>query len=335
MKTPIADFVPVRKDPVLRRSQSTSVPSDNLAVASGFQLNNPSSFELSSQALSDSVATPISKLVFRLIAILLTVTALAKLWMLLNDPFADVRVGLPKEILWLSVAFELWLAFENFRIRDRHVLSFINTIVFASFGIFAAIRWTLGYTSCGCSGSLELPPWFFLLIDFSIVGWFSWTSARRSRLVTGWNSIFRIWSGCSTESRGRIAGLFLFSGLLLVFQFPFAAPVRAMILGEPPIVAVVKIDGELIKGKKSSGKVLIKNRSLLPVKIIGISQSCRCFDIEKNPVSCTIHASASLLLPIVIQPKQVGPLHQRIILFLDHPKQFQVAIDVCGSINEE
>lgn len=39
---------------------------------------------------------------FCLIALLLLASAGTKLWMLLTEPFADVRVGLPKEILWLT-----------------------------------------------------------------------------------------------------------------------------------------------------------------------------------------------------------------------------------------
>ena len=99
------------------------------------------------------------RLPFYLIGSLLAATALAKLWMLLTDSFADIRVGIPREILWLSVALEFWVAFENFRIRDRQVLAFINTVVFGTFAALASIRWLLGYGSCGCSGNLELPAW--------------------------------------------------------------------------------------------------------------------------------------------------------------------------------
>ena len=74
------------------------------------------SFESVSDIPSQSVW---SRIPFCLVGLLLTVTAIAKLWMLLTDSFADIRVGLPKEILWLSVAFEFWLAYENFRLRDH------------------------------------------------------------------------------------------------------------------------------------------------------------------------------------------------------------------------
>jgi hypothetical protein len=144
--------------------------------------------------------------------------------MLLTDSFADIRVRLPKEILWLSVGFELWLAFENFRIRDRRVLAFINTVVFGFFAIFASGRWLLGYTSCGCSGKLELPAWVFIIIDVGIVVWFSATPVKQNLLKDGWQRLVSRWRAWSPEKRGRLSGLALFGGLIVGLQLPIAAP---------------------------------------------------------------------------------------------------------------
>ena len=125
------------------------------------------------------------RLPFFLIASLLSATAIAKAWMLLTDPFADLRVGISREILWISVAFELWLAFENWRIRDPRVLTLLDSITFTAFAIFAGTRWAFGYTSCGCSGNVELPPWVFLMLDCGIVAWFVSSLGRRSDLNAG------------------------------------------------------------------------------------------------------------------------------------------------------
>ena len=63
----------------------------------------------SSQSVSHDQAIG-SKIPFWLIGILLTATAIAKLWMLLTDPFADVRVGLPELSVSLVLAAALmWL----------------------------------------------------------------------------------------------------------------------------------------------------------------------------------------------------------------------------------
>jgi hypothetical protein len=285
------------------------------------------------ECVSQSLTQPLwSRVPFYLIGLLLTATAIAKLWMLLTDSFADVRVGIPKEILWLSVAFEFWLAFENFRLRDHRVMAFVNTIVFASFAIFASIRFALGHSSCGCSGSLELPSWIFILIDVVIAGWFTLSDSQRSRVGVGFSQIQENWSAWSPEKRGRLVGLGLPAIFIFGLQLPIAAPLRAMVLGEPFLVATVKIDGDLILNQQTTGIVEILNRSSQPAKIIGISRSCRCFDLAVDPVSKIISASAGISLLLVIKPNKLGPLRQRVELFLDHPIQFRVNIDVLGSV---
>jgi hypothetical protein len=281
--------------------------------------------------LTDSIHVS-QRITFYLIGGLLTATALAKLWMLLTDSFADVRVGIPKEILWLSVAFELWLAWQNFFMRDRHVLAFLNVIVFACFAIFASVRWALGYGSCGCSGSLELPAWIFILIDLAIVAWLSVAQVRRNQLGIGANRLTQIWASWTPEKRGRLVGLGLFAGLIIGFQLPLAAPLRAMVLGEPPILATVRIEEDLILNQETRGTVEIWNHSSKPCKIIGLSRSCRCFNLVGKPNSKTIPANARISLPLVVKPNKLGPLHQRVELFVDHPKQFRVSVDVFGSV---
>jgi hypothetical protein len=275
------------------------------------------------------------RIVFYLIGILLTATALAKLWMLLTDSFADIRVGIPKEILWLSVMFELWLAWQNFRIHDHNILALFNTVVFASLGVFATMRWMLGYRSCGCSGSIELPGWLFILIDFAIVGWFASSVLKCSQILAGWHHLWGEISSWSPGSRGRLAGLSLFVSLSIGLQLPFAAPMRAAVLGESPIRAAVKVEGELRLNLPGIATVEIWNRSSQPAKIIGFSSSCSCLDLVQDPVSKTIPAGQKLILQLAIKPNKVGPLRQRVELFLDHPKQFRVNVDVFDSIKGE
>jgi hypothetical protein len=252
--------------------------------------------------------------------------------MLLTDSFADIRVGLPKEILWLSVAFELWLAFENFRIRDQQLMAFINTVVFAFFAIFASARWLLGYNSCGCSGNLELPAWLFILIDSGIVVWFSATSVQRSRLKAGWHSLWCSWQSWSPEKRGRWAGGAVFGVLILGLQMPIAAPLRAVVAGEPLIITITRINGELFLNQETSGTAEIWNRSSRPAKIIGIARSCRCFDLIESPVSRIIPPHGHISLPIFVKPNKLGAVRQRVDLFLDHSKQFRVKIEFLGFV---
>jgi hypothetical protein len=67
----------------------------------------------------------IDKTLFIAIALILFATALAKLSMLLTDPFSHLRVGIPNWVLWLIVLFEFWFASENIRMRNRDRLFFL------------------------------------------------------------------------------------------------------------------------------------------------------------------------------------------------------------------
>jgi hypothetical protein len=258
--------------------------------------------------------------------------AIAKLWMLLTDSFADIRVGLPKEILWLSVAFELWLASENFRLSDHRVMAFINTIAFAFFASFAAMRLLLGYQSCGCSGNLEIPAWVFLLIDVGVVAWFASSTSRRNQIASGLWKLVHGWSCWSPEKRGQLAGLGLFASLMFVSQLHVAAPFRAMFFGESPLIATVKMDGELVLEQESRGTVEIWNRSSQPAKIIGLSRSCSCLDFFESPISRRILGNERVIWSVKIKPNKLGTLNQRVELFLDHPKQFRVNVNVFGFV---
>ena len=105
--------------------------------------------------------------------------------------------------------------------------------------------------------------------------------------------------------------------------------------GEDAIQATVTIDDDLTLDIETTGQVELVNRSYQPAKIIGVLSSCRCFDISEDPVSKIIPASGALVLPLVIKPNKVGPLHQRVELYLDHPKQFRVSISVVSSVKGE
>ena len=124
----------------------------------------------------------------------------------------------------------------------------------------------------------------------------------------------------------------LVATIIVVLQLPSAAPIRAMLVGEPLIQATVSLHDELILNRETTGQVEIWNCSSQPAKIIGFSRSCRCFDLSENPISQTIPATGRLVFPLVIKPTKLGSLHQRVELILDHPKQYRMNIDVFGSV---
>ena len=270
---------------------------------------------------------------FALIGIMLLLTAGAKAWLLISDSFADIRVGLSTEILWLAVAFEVFLAFANFFWRDRHSLACVDTVVFACFAVFAATRLMLGYSNCGCSGGLEIPGWVFLLIDVLIVGWFMCRSQSRSSVSAGVSSLRVAWKRMSMSQRGRLAGIGLLAIFLVLLQLPFAAQLRANVFGDP-ILARVEVDEVLRVGIPTQGTIELANRSSESVTLVGVSRSCKCLELINYPYNPVVGASGTLALKIEIKPEKSGPLRQRVVLFVDHPEQFRVTCDLFCQVEE-
>jgi hypothetical protein len=253
-----------------------------------------------------------------LIGLLLTATAIAKLWMLLTDSFADVRVGIPKEILWLSVAFELWLAFENFRLRDHRVMAFINTIVFAAFAIFASTRLVMGYKSCGCSGSLEIPAWVFIFADLVIICWFTICGSLRSR--NGW-SIRNLMILFDSKFA---AGVFC----AVIFCLMQSVTIRDLIrwnLGEMALSASVSdIEASADKWK---AKIVVKNIIEVPVEIISTSRSCNCVEFQGEIGAIPPGGERIFQVSINRNYETSRSSLQRVLLFLDAKGQRQLPVD--------
>ena len=276
-----------------------------------------------------------ARVVFFLIGCLLTVTAVLKLWLLITDPFADVRVGLPKEMLWISVGFEVWLAYINFRVAENRLLLFADMVVFSVFGIFAIIRLSMGYTSCGCTGSIEVPPWLFPLLDAGIVLGLAIVSRKERPIASGIEQLIATWQRWSPEKRGRLVGLSMFLAIFTGIQTPVAAPLRAAVFGEPKIQISVRVADTLRVGEETSGEVEFWNRSSLPARVVGVSRSCRCFDFRNDANGLVLPPHSRISPDLVIQPRKSGPLHQRIEMFVDHPERFRVNVDVVGFVKGE
>jgi hypothetical protein len=263
-----------------------------------------------------------SRIVFTLIACLLLFTAVAKLWMLLTDPFADVRVGIFIEILWFSVLFEFALAFLNLRLKDVKVLAFINTFVFTSFGLFATARWLMGYGACGCSGNLELPAWVFILIDGAIVAWFVRTLVARDRIGCGLDTLTKDFRNASFGLNwlGLISG-FLVAGVILFLFF-------AKLATDKPVFANNVDLGKITQKANLEFDVQVQNHSQIPVNIVGVKSSCNCLTFLDRPVM--ILPGQTVEINGIIGFRQSGRFLNRVVLFLDHPQQRTVAVDIFG-----
>ena len=252
--------------------------------------------------------------------------------MLLSDPFADVHSGLSKEFICLGIGLEIWVAVENLRIRERFALSILNVLVFGLFAIFATFRWLLGNATCGCAGLIQLPTWWFVILDLSLTSLFALFAWALKGNFQGL-SVMNWWNRQSSSRRGIFSAVALVVFSILFLQLPATSEFRAKLFGELPLKSVSMVDGVLSLGQVSDGEVWIYNRSASPAKIVGEQRSCSCFHF-KDVVGMVVPENGKQKVSMVITPNKPGVMTQRAILYLDHPEQFRLRVEVVGIVRE-
>jgi len=269
-----------------------------------------------------------ARVVFFLIGCLLTVTAVLKLWMLLTDPFADVRLSLSREVLWVVVVFELFLAFANFVFGSRKWLPAIDSFVFTAFGIFSCVRYLLGFDGCGCAGAIEIPNLVFIVTDFAIVAFLALFCWQQNNRLFGLFELRRELKSLRAEQKGVLIGLSVFLVGVFLIQLPIAEKFRVTVLGGRLISGKVDVLDDVRLGKETVGVAKLVNLSDHPARVMGSAKSCSCFALARDIRGTIIPANSTVTVPIVIRPKKVGQLRQRIDIYLQHPEQFRVGISV-------
>ncbi len=223
-----------------------------------------------------------ARIVFFLIGCLLAFTATAKLWMLMTDPFADVRLILSREVLWVVVIFELSLAYANFVFGSRKWLPAIDILVFTAFGIFSFVTVLLGYDDCGCAGGFRIPSVFFVITDFAIVTVLAASSLYQHNRFFGLQELKRHLQSLRAEQKGLLLGFSVFVLGLFLIQLPIAEKLRMMILGGRHISGKVEIAGDILLGQDSIAMARLTNLSDHPATVLGSAKSCSCFVLARG-----------------------------------------------------
>jgi hypothetical protein len=204
---------------------------------------------------------------------------------------------------------------------------------FSVFAVFVIVRSLMGFKSCGCSGFLDIPGWVFGGFDVAIAAKLLATPRRRQEAAVGLEQILTWWKSCSGGKRGRFVGLVLFLVSIVFIQLPICAPLRDVILGKPPVQSEIRYEGGLKLGQRGLIEAKINNHSMFAVEVMGVSKSCRCVATIEEPTGKTIPSNENLKLLLAVMPQKTGAFRQRVTLFLNHPKQFRVNIDVVGFVS--
>ncbi len=140
-------------------------------------------------------------------------------------------------------------------------------------------------------------------------------------------------SGKRTHIRGQRAGRsFGTNPLRPTVWFP--ASFRANLFSEQLIKVRINLPARLQVSEKSTGEVEIHNQSAIDAKIIGMDLSCRCFELDE-PIGLVLAANSIRKIDFRIVPMKQGEVRQRAVLFLDHPEQFRLTIDLVGFAKEK
>jgi hypothetical protein len=104
------------------------------------------------------------------IAVLLLITASLKAWMLLTDPFVDLKTGHSFHLLAIVVAWELFVACLLLSDLVSPRLSWAITLsTFLLFVCYGVAKLFAGQSHCDCAGYVAIPTWVSLTLNISVV----------------------------------------------------------------------------------------------------------------------------------------------------------------------
>jgi hypothetical protein len=183
-----------------------------------------------------------------------------------------------------------------------------------------------------CAGAFQVPPWLFFGIDIGVVICFFGFEQSRKAILNGMIESLKAVNSLTPARKGQLVGGI---GLLVVFlalQIDAFASVRGSLFGEPMIAARLKLVDELTVGDVVHANVMVSNLSNHSATIVGTEKSCSCVDFVSDVI--VIPPKSKSLFAISISPEKAGRFHQRLVLFLDHPNQFRMNVDVLGNVLE-
>ncbi len=272
------------------------------------------------------------RIVFFLIGGLLIAAATSKAAYLLTNPFADIHLGLPAEVIWLSVVIDFALGAANLALGRTRLLSFVNLVVFTGFCLFNLVRFVGGETTCRCSGFLEIPIWITLLLDLSVVCFFVHSRHRRQEAIHGAKDLHTIFAGANPIVGGIAAGAGFLIVVVVAFPTLGLGSLGDRLFANGAIEAQAAYQNDLQVGQQKLIEVAIRNNSNWPARFVGVQGSCSCLSIADDLAARELPPRGHALLPIWITPPQTGKLHQRLTIFLEHQERFRIDVEVVGFV---
>jgi len=274
-----------------------------------------------------------ARVVFFLIGLLLSVTAILKLWMLITDPFADLHAGFPISVLWLGVLIEGILIFVILR-DNSFSLKWIATFqFFVAMFFLSTTRLLMGYSSCGCTGAIVVPSWISIMGNLGVLVALVYIARKQGRgvfniLSTGANELRAIPSG----ARGAMTGVLVVGLIFSISQEPILAHMADNYASTK--IAIDSVDfGEITAGETANSAVHIRNLSNDNFQVIGGARSCQCVALQTKNLRIPPGENVKVAVNVTPFSHSIGVFRHRITFFLDkNPRR--VSVDLVGFVKE-
>lgn len=206
----------------------------------------------------------ISTAMFYSIAIVLVIAAIAKLTLVLTDPFADLVAGWPLGVLWMALIVETSVIVVLFGRNSYSVKWSVSFALFAILLLISLARFLLGFESCGCFGSIVLPSYASALISVAILSLLIVSAIRMHQPIL---EILRrgtraIQDELAPQARQWIGFMIVLSFFTILTFEPVKQRLQQMIFSEGVIAAPLMID-DLVVGQSHQGEITLHNNPCL------------------------------------------------------------------------
>ena len=219
-------------------------------------------------------------------------------------------------VVFVEVLLSLWFV-SRFAVHLNWLVTFVLLTLAVGFHFASLFR---GWSACGCFGTFEVSPLMMVFLTGGALA--MWTLSMPNRVLFHLRKEVLMLNH-SPEVSGRVVGGLLFTIVLsCVLRFGLLTPIAA---GETGLIAitpdVIEI-GDLMAEKPIEVKVVVRNRSTSPLRIIGGGTSCGCVVLTSFPIALV--PLQDLELPIAYTPmhQDIGRVvEKKFRYYLDHPSQ--------------
>jgi len=277
-----------------------------------------------------------SRIVLAVIGTILILSAGAKLWLLVSDPFADLKTGYPLLVLWLAVAAEASVGLLGILRSGDDLSWFANVVLFGVLFAVSTSRMALGFPSCNCFGEIQLPVWFTPIMNCLVLTiLFTVKTIPGNRPHTRLGEFMQSSSAKLREPRYAGSALALLAFVALVFWNGWNGQANSLdltkVFGRSVFPDKRILVDNLVLNQLKDVKISLYNGSARDCQIVGGVVSCEC--VARVDGENTIASGKSIELLLRVKPTSHGAWHQRVVYYLSHPQQSRFVVDLVGGVS--